>query len=377
MNRSTGTRSTEQTAVRSGTRTVLSSFYPLRSRSGHASLDDALDGPESGRREPVRKILSTRQAAVRNDQRVSRLGWLSRRRFLHAGGAALAGALMPSYSASARQDSPRISTTDLGGVTLLQGAGCNVIAMSGRDGALMIDGGLAANADALLAAVWSATGNSRVHTLINTHWHPEQTGANEAVGLSGGVIFAHEKTRMYLSNAVYSVTFTGRRPALPEAARPTRTTRGDGSLEFDGQHIDYGYLPAAHTDGDLCVHFPTMNLVIAGGVVSGDEWPLLDYRNGAWLGGRVRALERLAELVNPDTRVVPAHGRVMTGTDIVRHRDMYQTLFLTMIDYLNMGLGPEDAVARNPLEPYEAEFGDASVFVYGALRSMMIAYVPD
>ena len=51
-----------------------------------------------------------------------------------------------------------ISTTDLGGATLLQGAGCNVIAMPGPDGALMIDGGLAANADALLAAVSSATG---------------------------------------------------------------------------------------------------------------------------------------------------------------------------------------------------------------------------
>lgn len=44
---------------------------------------------------------------------------------------------------------------------------------------------------------------------------------------------------------------------------------------------------------------------------------------------------------------------------------------------LNMGLGPEDAVQRNPLKEYQAEFGDASAFTYGALRSMMIAYVPD
>ena len=148
-------------------------------------------------------------------------------------------------------------------------------------------------------------------------------------------------------------------------------------MEFAGQQIDYGYLPAAHTDGDLYVHFPKMNLLVAGGVVSAEEWPLLDYRNGAWLGGRVRALERLAGLVKPDTRVVPADGRVMTGGDIVRHRDMYQKLFPTMIDYLNMGLGPEDAVKRNPLKEYQAEFGDPSAFTYGALRSMMIAYVPD
>jgi glyoxylase-like metal-dependent hydrolase (beta-lactamase superfamily II) len=308
---------------------------------------------------------------------------MSRRRFVCVGAAALGSALIPASFANAQA---RITTTDLGGAALLQGAGCNVIAMRGADGALMIDGGLAANADALLAAVRSETGASRIHTLINTHWHPEQTGANEAVGRGGGVIFAHEKTKIYLSNAVYSVTFKGRRPALPQAARPTRTTRGDGSMEWPapsgrsesrGQPIDYGYLPAAHTDSDLFIHFPKMNLLVVGGVVSAEEWPLLDYRNGAWLGGRVRALERLADLVNPDTRVVPANGRVMTGKEIVRHRDMYQKLFTTMIGYLNMGLGPEDAVQRNPLKEYQPEFGDASIFTYGALRSMMIAYVPD
>ena len=287
------------------------------------------------------------------------------------GGAPVAAS---AHARKARESPPPISAAP----TLLQGAGCNVVALPGPDGALMIDGGLAANAEALLAAVRSATGASRVHTLINTHWHPEQIGANEAVGRAGGVIFAHEKTQMYLSSTVVSaVGVQGPRAAAAAAARPTRTTRGDGSMEFAGQQIDYGYMPAAHTDGDLYVHLPKLNLLVAGGVVSAEEWPLLDYRNGAWLGGRVRALERLADLVKPDTRVVPADGRVMTGSDIVRQRDMYQKLFLTMIDYLNMGLGPEDAVKRNPLKAYEAEFGDPSDFTYGALRSMMIAYVPD
>ena len=311
-------------------------------------------------------------------------GPLSRRHFLQASAIALGGALLPGSGFAAST----ITATDLGGgATLLQGAGCNVVAIQGTDGALMIDGGLAANADALLAAVYRATGNSRVQMLINTHWHPEQTGANEAVGRAGGVIFAQEKTKLYLSHTVYSsALFKGRLAALPPVARPTRTTRGDGSMDWalqserresKGQRIEYGYLPAAHTDGDLFVRVPEANLLIAGGVVSAESWPLLDYRNGAWLGGRVRALERLAGLVTDDTRVVPADGRMMTGREIVRHRDMYQKLFETMIGYLNMGLGPEDAVQRKPLAEYEAEFGDPSAFTYGALKSMMIAYVPD
>src|SRR5262249_18433855 len=124
---------------------------------------------------------------------------LSRRRVLRAGALALGGSLVSVDFVSAQQTAPRILTIDLDGATLFQGAGCNVIAMSGPDGALMIDGGKAANADALLAAAMRATSASRIHTLINTHWHPDQTGANEAVGRGGGVILAHEKTRMYLS----------------------------------------------------------------------------------------------------------------------------------------------------------------------------------
>jgi glyoxylase-like metal-dependent hydrolase (beta-lactamase superfamily II) len=242
----------------------------------------------------------------------------------------------------------------------------------------MIDGGRAADADALLAAVMKATGASRIHTLVNTHWHPDQTGANEAVGKAGGVILAHEKTKLLLSNTVYNAIGMNNRVApLPPAARPTKTVRLNGTLEFPGQQVDYGYMPAAHTDGDIYLHIPKLNLLVVGGVLSAEEWPLLDYKNGAWLGGRVRALERLAKVVKPDTRVVPASGRMMTGADIVRHRSMYQKLFTTMIGYLNMGQGPEDAVAKNPLKEYEKEFGDASDFEYAALRSMMIAYVPD
>jgi cyclase len=179
---------------------------------------------------------------------------LSRRRFLRTAGeavgavgvASLGNALLPALTARAAE----ITTTDLGGLFLLDGAGANVLAMPGEDGALMIDGGLAENAEALLGAVFAATGNERVHTLINTHWHPEQTGANELVGRAGGVIFAQEKTAMYLSSQVYSGKYE-RIPPLPEAARPNETTRGEGTLEFAGRRLDHGYLPAAHTDGDL------------------------------------------------------------------------------------------------------------------------------
>ena len=67
----------------------------------------------------------------------------------------------------------------------------------------------------------------------------------------------------------------------------------------------------------------------------------------------------------------------MTGRDIQRHNDIYQKLFTEMIAYMNMGLGAEDVVVRNPLKQYQSEMGDPSAFLNGAYRSMQIAYVPD
>jgi glyoxylase-like metal-dependent hydrolase (beta-lactamase superfamily II) len=316
---------------------------------------------------------------------------LSRRRLLSGGlnvlGAASATGALGSLGVLASRTALAASSADIttsaltpkemGGLTLLQGAGCNVVAMPGPDGALLIDGGLAANSKALLKAVEKATGSSRVNTLINTHWHPEQTGSNLPIGSKGGVIIAHEVTRLYEGRKANSVCFQGTYGPLPEKARATKTTRTSGALEFAGQHIEYDYLPAAHTDGDLYVHFPEANLLVAGGPVSGNTWPVLDIHNGGWLGGLVRAYEKLATVVKPDTRIVPADGKLLTGADIVRYRDIYQKLFTQMFVFFNKGFGPSDAVAARPLKDYEGELGDPSVFLAGAYRSLLQTYVPD
>ena len=85
----------------------------------------------------------------------------------------------------------------------------------------------------------------------------------------------------------------------------------------------------------------------------------------------------VATVVKPDTRIVPADGKLLTGADIVRYRDIYQKLFTQMFDYFNKGFGPSDAAAARPLKDYENELGDASVFLAGAYRSLLQAYVPD
>jgi glyoxylase-like metal-dependent hydrolase (beta-lactamase superfamily II) len=307
----------------------------------------------------------------------------TRREFLGSGtgfavAASLAAApgLLPRVARAA--GATRIESQPLApGLTLFSGAGCNVVALAGPDGALLVDGGLRRNSTALLAAVAKATGTRKVHTLINTHWHPAQTGSNETVGRQGATIIAHEVTRLYLGRAVASVDYEGLQGPLPAAGRPTRTTRTADQLTYAGHPVQYGYLPAAHTNGDLYVHFPQHNVLVAGGPVGSDAWPLLDWRNGAWLGGLVKAHEKLAALVKPDTRVVPAHGRVMDGATLRSHHALYVAFHEKMVLFQNRGYDSGDCIAQQPLKEHEPIFGDPAAFIAGAFQSLNLAYSPD
>src|SRR4051812_23634421 len=110
---------------------------------------------------------------------------INRRFLLGAGAPALAAASVLPAPAFARDEKKAragdITVKDVNGLTVFGGSGCNVVALAGPEGALLVDGGRAVNAAVLLSSVSGALKTKRVHTLINTHWHPEQVGCNEAV----------------------------------------------------------------------------------------------------------------------------------------------------------------------------------------------------
>ena len=144
-----------------------------------------------------------------------------------------------------------IAVKDLNGLALFSGADCNVVGLAGPDGALLVDGGSAADAPRLMQAVSRTLKTSRVSTLINTHWHPEQVGCNETVGKAGGVIVSHEVTKLYLGHDSRSALYPGVIKALPPEARPTKCTYNTGQMDVAGETVAWRYLPAAHTNGTV------------------------------------------------------------------------------------------------------------------------------
>lgn len=293
----------------------------------------------------------------------------TRRGFLRA---AAAGFAAPYAFAQA----PRITTTQVGeNLYMLAGAGANVLAHTGSDGVTLVDGGLAQNAVALARAVAALPNSGPVRTLFNTHWHPEQTGSNLSLGTTGITIIAQENTRLWLTQNI-TWPYNGQKfKKFPKIAQPNKTFYDKGALD---NGIRYGYIPdAAHTDGDLYVYFPEQNVLAVGDAAYGEGWPVIDWWTGGWIGGIVGGLRRLQTVAQRDTKIVPAQGAVLSFADIAAQVDMYGTIYDRLVQMLNKGHSPDEAVAAKPAKEFEDKMGNPDAFIHRAFESLWAYLSPD
>jgi glyoxylase-like metal-dependent hydrolase (beta-lactamase superfamily II) len=297
----------------------------------------------------------------------------TRRTFLKAGAAGLAA---PFAFAQSSGQAPKIETAPLGeNLYLLSGAGANVIARTGADGVVLVDGGLAQNAAALAQAVAALPNGGPVRTLFNTHWHPEQTGSNEMLGTAGAAIIAQENTRLWLQQNV-TWPWNGQKfKKLAKVAQPNKTFYDKGALDSG---IRYGYISdAAHTDGDLYVYFPQQNVLAVGGAAYGQGWPMVDWWTGGWIGGIVGGLQRIQTVANKDSKIIPANGPALSLADITTQVDMYGIIYDRLNQMINKGHSPSEAVEAKPAKEFEAKMGNPDEFIRRSFESLWAYLSPD
>jgi glyoxylase-like metal-dependent hydrolase (beta-lactamase superfamily II) len=293
----------------------------------------------------------------------------TRRTFLQA---AAAGLTAPFVFA---QTTKITSTQIADNIFLLSGAGANVVACTGPDGVVLVDGGLTENADALAQAVAALPKSGKVQTLFNTHWHPEQTGSNLKLGTAGVTIIAQENTRLWLQQNI-TWPWNGQKfKKFTKIAQPNKTFYDKGALDSG---IRYGYISdAAHTDGDLYVYFPQQNILSVGDAAYGQGWPVVDWWTGGWIGGIVGGLQRIQSVANHETKIVPGQGPVLSYADIATQVDMYGTIYDRLNQMLNKGHSPSEGVAAKPAKEYEAKMGNADEFIRRSFESLWAYLSPD
>ena len=255
-------------------------------------------------------------------------------------------------------------------VSLVTSAGTNVLVLVTGDGLVLVDSGAPQLTEPLLAALRQLAPGGRVRTLFNTHWHLENTGGNEVLRQAGATIVAHENTRLWMATPTWIPAEDRYRAPRPQAARPTQIVRGGGTLDAGGEHLDYGYLIEAHTSGDIYVHLRESNVLAVGDVASPVRDPELDYFTGAWVGGRVDAMDRLLELSNDTTRIVPGSGPVMSRAELRAERDMMKTIYDRAVDRVREGDDADDMLKAGVLNGLGRTWKDPKKFLYDVNKGL-------
>ncbi|GIT14373.1 MAG: hypothetical protein CM1200mP36_01290 [Gammaproteobacteria bacterium] len=131
----------------------------------------------------------------------------------------------------------QIQTTEISdGLYMMVGAGGNLALSVGEDGAFLVDDQYAPLSDKIMAAISEVTDDD-VEFLVNTHWHGDHTGGNEAFGNAGAVIVAHDNTRVRMTTEQFFEIFSMSIPPAAAAAVPIVTFDDEMTFHWNGETI--------------------------------------------------------------------------------------------------------------------------------------------
>jgi glyoxylase-like metal-dependent hydrolase (beta-lactamase superfamily II) len=192
----------------------------------------------------------------------------------------------------------------------------NATLVVGEGDALLVDTlATPAQAGELLAAARRVT--SMPWVIVNTHHHFDHSFGNATLaGSPPCPVWAHEAAAAALADPR-----AARRAAVAEASSldreladelrdvdllpPTRTLQRSATLDVGGRPVNLHHLGRGHTAGDVVVHVPDADVLVAGDLVEesgppsfGDAYPL------EW----PETVAALLRLTTPVTVVVPGHG---------------------------------------------------------------------
>lgn len=212
------------------------------------------------------------------------------------------------------QDKVQVISTELAPhVYMIKGAGGNMAAVVGPEGALVVDSQYEHVAPQIKAELERKQAGVQIKTLINTHFHGDHVNGNAALA-AGAQIIAHTNvlTRLKADSK------------FPVAGLPTETFVGEKALSLNGVDLKLVTMPVSHTDGDLVVWFKDANVLHTGDLFFADRFPFIDLKSGGSVTGYISNVKLLLSQIDDKTRLIPGHGDLMDKAGLQR--------FLTMME---------------------------------------------
>lgn len=246
-------------------------------------------------------------------------------------------------------ESAVIETREIAGnVYALFGPGGNIGVSVGDDGMLIVDDLMAPLTERIRAAL-SELGEGEVKFLLNTHWHPDHTGANQDWGSSAPIV-AHHNVRQRLSTQqeVLGMTYG----PLPAEGLPVITFADSLSIHFNGEEIRAIHLPGGHTDGDIVVWFTESNVVHMGDLFFNGAFPFIDFGTGGDVLQFTENVSVVLDRIPDNVRIIPGHGPVADIEDLRRFHTMLIETTAIVRGHIEAGKTLEEIQAEETFDDY-------------------------
>jgi cyclase len=280
-----------------------------------------------------------------------------------------------------------------GNIYMLVGAGGNITLQVGEEGVLLVDTGFAQMSQKVLTAIRSVS-DKPIRYIINTHFHADHTGGNEAIAkagmtVAGGNVVGDIGASAANQAAVYAYQTvldrmsapSGNERATPQGAWPTEVyTTPERKMFFNGEGVVMMHIPDAHTDGDTMVFFRRSDVISTGDLFVTNGYPFIDVEHGGNIQGELVALNKIIELAIPKdlqedgTLVIPGHGRLCDVADVVFYQEMVTIIRDRVQDLITKGMTLEQVKAAHPTLDYDPRYGtrpgSADRFVEAIYKSL-------
>jgi glyoxylase-like metal-dependent hydrolase (beta-lactamase superfamily II) len=242
-------------------------------------------------------------------------------------------------------------------ISVLEGSGGNVAVLTGPDGKVLIDGGIAVSRTQLTKAL-ADLGADPVTHLVNTHWHFDHADGNEWLHSIGAKIIAQNNTKKHLSSIQRVEDWDYNFLPSPAGAIPSEVFENEKTLKFNGQTIELKHYAPAHTDSDISVMFSEANVLHTGDTFWNGIYPFIDYSTGGSIDGTIKATEANVARVADDTIIIPGHGKpVSNKTELKDSRDMLVAIRDKVANLKKQGKSRDETVAAKPTAAFDTKWG--------------------
>ncbi|MCC6677069.1 MAG: MBL fold metallo-hydrolase [Phycisphaerales bacterium] len=321
---------------------------------------------------------------------------LSRRSFIHASGLAVGAALIagPARASLVR---PRLRGADTyfewkqvgEGVHAGFGEGGNSMVLVGKRDAMVVDAKNGGFGQTLYREANMLAGAGDLRLLINTHHHADHTGGNPAfTSRQGLAVMAHAKAKERIggnaeralngARAAIKTLEGSDKPAAKKVLEDVRAfiesspkaeaftpTRGleiapgqQLAMPIADQTVNLIHNGPGHTDNDLIVFIPKLNIVHSGDLVFNRMWPYVDRPGGATIEGWIASLKKLLSLSDGRTVVIPGHGDVTDKKGVQAQIDFFLKIRELAEKAVKDGQSKEDFQKLTPEEYKDYAAGD-------------------